>query len=83
VNAVDRGQHRRGEHRRGDRRGQAEHHHRPTAGLCDSGSKRMPLSGPQSEVLEELAGALEAVAAEPAEQLLGAVADEEAADGKA
>ncbi len=43
----------------------------------------MPLSGPQSEVLEELAGALEAVAAEPAEQLLGAVADEEAADGKA
>jgi hypothetical protein len=43
----------------------------------------MALSRPQPEVLEELAGGVRAVAAEPAEQLLGSVAEEEATDDEA
>ena len=56
---------------------------RAAAGLGGAGGQRVALTGPQPEVLEELTGALEAVAPEPAEQLLGAVTDEEAAHDKA
>jgi hypothetical protein len=41
------------------------------------------LGGPQPEAAEHLGGGLEAVAIEPPEQLLGAVTDEETADGGA
>ena len=43
----------------------------------------MTLARAQAELLEERAGGLEAVAAEPAEQLLGSVSDKEAAHGEA
>jgi hypothetical protein len=43
----------------------------------------MALAGSQPHVLEALAGGLETVPAEPAEQLLGAVTEEEPAHGEA
>ncbi len=43
----------------------------------------MALAGPQPHLLKALAGRLETVPAEPAEQLLGAVTEEEPADGQA
>ena len=83
VSAVDRGQHRRGQDRGRDRRRGAERNQRTAAGFGGSRGERVALAGPQAEGLEPLGGALEAVAAEPAEELLGAVSDEETADGEA
>ena len=51
--------------------------------LGDPGRGRVALAGSQAQRLEHAGGRVEAVAAEPAEQLLGSVADEEAADHQA
>ena len=51
----------------------------PPSASDDAGGGRVALAGPQPDSLEEAAGALEAVPAEPAEQLLGAVPDEQRA----
>ena len=55
----------------------------PPPASGDAGRDRVLLARPQAERLEELAGASEPVPAEPAEELLGAVTDEEAADERA
>ena len=56
---------------------------RAAAGLGDSGGGRVALAGPQPDRFEHAGGGVEAVAVEPAEQLLGAVAEEVAADDQA
>ncbi len=59
------------------------HQQRAAACLRGAGGERVALAGTQADALEELAGALGAVAAEPAKQLLRAVAEEVAADDEA
>ena len=82
VDAIDGGEHRGGQRRGGQRSRGAEHEQGATPASAGRRRARGACRA-AAEVLEELAGALEAVAAEPAEQLLGAVADEEATDGEA
>jgi hypothetical protein len=82
VDAVDRGEHRGDQDRSGQRCGCAEQQQGPAPGLCGAGRQRVTLTGTQPEILKELTGALEAMAAKPAEQLLGAVSDEESAHGE-
>src|SRR5690606_2375466 len=55
---------------------------RATAELGPTGEGGHLLAGDQPEALEEAAGAFEAVPAERAEELLGAVGGEVAADGR-
>ena len=63
--------------------GAAEDQQRAAAGLGDARGGRVALARPQVErALEEAGGALESVTAEPAEQLLRSVADEEGAEGE-
>src|SRR5207302_6831894 len=52
----------------------------PAAGLGQPGRRGHRLAGPETERVEEAAGAGQAVAAEPPEQLLRTVTDEQGAD---
>jgi hypothetical protein len=81
VDAVHRGQHRRGDRRGGLRRREAGEDQRPAARLGRTGRERVRPPGPQPDLLEHVGGLVESAAAEPAEQLLRPVADEEAANG--
>jgi len=64
----------------GHRRREAKRQQGARRGLGDAGGGGVASARPQADALEGSAGALEAVATEPAEELLGAVADEQRAD---
>ena len=77
VHGLDRREHRRGQHRGRERRRQAGREQRAAAGLGRARGDRVGLGRAQAQLLEALGGRLQAVAAEPAEQLLRAVPEEE------
>jgi hypothetical protein len=81
VDSVDRGQHRRRDHRGADRCREAGSEQRAASGFGGSSGDRVPAARAEAEALEHLAGRVGSVPAEPAEQLLRPVADEESADG--
>jgi hypothetical protein len=83
MNPVDRGQHRGGQHTRGQRSGRAQRDQRTASGLGDAGGQGVTLARAQPEAFEHPGGALEAMTAEPAEQLVCAVAKEKPAHGSA
>jgi hypothetical protein len=79
VDLPDRGDHRAGDQGgRGGREG-AQGEQRATSRLRQAGRHGVAASRPKLERMHHLARAVEPRAAEPAEQLLGAVADEEPA----
>src|SRR5204863_7805939 len=79
VNAVDRGQHRRDERRGGEWGRESERNRRAAARLTEAGGDRVASARPHPHLVEALGGRVEPRTAEPAEQLLRPVAEEEAA----
>ena len=73
-------EHRRGDHRGRDRRQQAGAEQEAAGELGGAGGEGEERAGAQSEGLHVAPGALQAIAAEPPEELLRAVADEQGAD---
>ena len=67
----------------GQRRQQAEGEQQPAAGFRDSRHGGHCPAGPEAQGVEERAGPGEPVAAEPAEELLCAVADQQRAEHEA
>jgi hypothetical protein len=59
---------------------EAQHQQQAASRLRHAGGRGHDLAGPVADALVESARSLPAVSAEPAEQLLGAVADEQRAD---
>src|SRR5205085_11468753 len=81
VHEPDRGRHRARRQQRAERRQKARREQRAASGLRRARGERLLLARREAELLlEEAARALRTVAAEPAEQLLRAVADEQTAD---
>src|SRR5437660_9586193 len=83
VDAVDRGEHRSGDRRGGQWGGKAGEQQRSAARLSDARGRRMRLARAQPELLEEPRSAVDPMPAEPSEELLGPVPDEEATDSGA
>jgi hypothetical protein len=83
MDGLDRRDHRTRDGRGAKRRRSAQAEEQASAGLGGTGGESQPASGPKADLLEELAGPLGASAAEPAEELLGAVSDEEQPDRRA
>jgi hypothetical protein len=69
--------HHRDQHRCGERGKQAEGEQRAAEELGRPGDAGVQPAGPEADVVEHPGGALQPAATEDAEQLLGAVADEE------
>jgi hypothetical protein len=80
MDVADGGDHRAADGRAGERSREAGDEQRATAGLGHAGRDRIAPARFQPERLEEPTGPLEPMAAEPAEQLLSAMADEQPAD---
>jgi hypothetical protein len=76
VIRARRDEHRRGDHRGGQGREQAGAEEQAARQLGGAGGEGEERTGAQAEGLHVAAGPLQAVAAEPAEQLLRPVADE-------
>ena len=83
MDGEDRHDHHADDRGSAERRQQPEHQQQAAAELARAGERRVPAARAQPELLEELPGAGEAVPAERAEELLGAVGDEQAADDEA
>ena len=83
MDAVHRGQHRRDDARAGERSQEPGREQRPAPSLADAGGDRIGLTGTHTHLFEALGGRIEAVASPPAEQLLGAVPDEQHTDNQA
>jgi hypothetical protein len=79
VHPVDRGQHRRDQDRRGEGRREPGREQCPAARLGPAGHDRVAPARAQAELLEALRRRVEALAAEPAKQLLRPVPHEQSA----
>jgi hypothetical protein len=80
VDTLDGREHRAGQRRRRQRREQTRRQQGSAARLADSCRDRIPAPWSDAEPLEGLTRLLESRSTEPAEELLGAVTDEQAAD---
>src|SRR5207249_1174512 len=78
--SLDRRDHHAGDRRSGRRRRRAEREGEPAAGLGGARGECVSPPRPQPGLFEELTGSLRPTSSEPAEELLGAVADEEQTD---
>ena len=83
MHREDGDQHRERQRRRGRAHQDAEDQRQAAEELGSAGQQGHQVARVQADRAEELPGAFEAVAAEPAEQLLRAVCDEDDADGDA
>ena len=80
MDLLDRDGHRAGDRGGAERRRGAREQQRAAARLGQAGRGGVDLARPQAERFEEPGGALEAMTAELAQELLQPVTDEEAAD---
>ena len=80
---MNRGEHHGGQNAGRERGRQPECERSASASLADSAGEGVAPAGTHPHVVESLRGRVQAATAEPAEQLLRPVADEQAADQQA